>query len=79
MKYDMECLLILDSRTAKSYTIPIQDNSIHATDVSRITVHDIDKDNEDPSFRTDRPLRILDRGFENTACMVSSITVMYVM
>ena len=79
MKSDMECLLVLDSRTAKSYTIPIQDNFIHATDVSRITVPDVDNDNEDASLRSGRTLRILDRGFENTACMVSSITVMYVM
>jgi citrate synthase len=77
MKSDMECLLVLDSRTAKSYKIPIQDNFIRATDLGKITVRDADNDNEDASVQTGRPLRILDRGFENTACMVSSITVMY--
>ncbi len=77
MKSDMECLLVLDSRTAKSYKIPIQDNFIRATDAGKITVPDVDNDNENASVHTARPLRILDQGFENTACMVSSITVMY--
>lgn len=79
MKSDMDCLLVLDSRTAKSFKIPIQDNFIQATDVGKITLPDADNDNEDASVQNARPLRVLDRGFENTACMVSSITVMYAM
>ena len=79
MKPDMECLLVLDSRTAKSFKIPIQDNFIQATDIGKITISDADNDKEDASVQTARPLRVLDRGFENTACMVSSITVMYAM
>ena len=72
----MECLLISDSRTGKSYKIPVQDNFIQATDVSKVTISDADNDDKDQAAR---PLQILDRGFENTACMMSSITVMYAM
>lgn len=73
----MECLLVLDSRTAKSYKIPIQDNFIQATDMGKVTLPYADDDNEVANAQTACPLRILDRGFKNTACMVSSITVMY--
>ena len=76
MKFDMEYLLILDSRTAKSYKIPIQDNFVQATDVAQIGIPE-NTDNEDGKMLIEHPLRILDHGFENTACMVSSITVMY--
>ena len=79
MKSDKECLLLLDSRTAKSYNVPIQDNCIQATDIGKITIDDADDDNKDINLQTARPLRILDHGFENTACMVSSITTMYVL
>ena len=72
----MECLLVLDSRTGKSYKIPVQDNFIQATDVSKVTISDADNDDKDQAAR---PLQILDRGLENTACMMSSITVMYAM
>ena len=72
----MECLLVLDSRTGKSYKVPIQNNFIQAADVSKVTISDADNEDEDASVQAARPLRILDRGFENTACMMSSITVM---
>ena len=75
----MECLLVLDSRTGKSYKVPIQDNFIQATDVSKVTISDAENEDKDASVQASRPLRILDRGFENTACMMSSITVMYAM
>ena len=75
----MECLLVLDSRTGKSYKIPIQDNFIQATDVGKVTISDADNEDEDASVQAARPLRILDHGLENTACMISSITVMYAM
>ena len=76
MTPDVDCLLLLDSRTAKSYKVPIQDNCIQATDIGKITIDDADDD--DIKLQIARPLRILDRGFENTACMVSSITAMCV-
>ena len=46
--------------------------------MGKITLPDADDDNEVANVQTARPLRILDRSFENTACMVSSITVMYI-
>lgn len=69
--------MVLDSRTAKSYQIPIKDNFIKATDVGKITVPNADQKNEDASAQSASLLKVLDRGFENTACMESSITVMY--
>lgn len=81
MKVATEFLLVLDSRTGKSYKIPIQDNFIQATDVGKVAISDANNEDEDAdaSVQAARPLRILDRGFENTACMMSSITVMYAM
>ena len=73
MKSNLECLIVLDARTAKSYKIPIQDNHILGADVAKIVC----PDNNGDEGSIERPLRILDRGYENTACMESSITVMY--
>lgn len=77
MTQGMEFLLVSDSRTEKNYKIPIQDNFIQATDVGKITLPDASHEDKETSVENARPLRILDQGFENTACMVSSITVMY--
>lgn len=77
MTQDMDYLHVLDSRTEKSYKIPIQDNFIQATDVGKITLPDASHEEKNTSVENARPLRLLDQGFENTACMVSSITVMY--
>jgi citrate synthase len=70
-----DCLLVLDSRTGQSYQIPIKDNYINASDVSKIAIPDVLK-TEDAEVQVNRPLRLLDRGFENTACGESSITLM---
>ncbi|KAF6223060.1 hypothetical protein HO133_001112 [Letharia lupina] len=75
MTQDMDYLHVLDSRTEKSYKIPIQDNFIQATDVGKITLPDASHEEKNTSVENARPLRLLDQGFENTACMVSSITV----
>ena len=72
------CLLLLDSRTGKSYTIPIRGNDyISAADVGQITAPDTKIENGDAGVQVSRSLRILDKGFQHTACMESSITLMY--
>lgn len=94
MKANSDCLLVLDSRTLKSYTIPIQDNYILGRDVGQITAPEPNDENANGSGHADqssdasgnsharvqssRQLRVLDNGFENTACMFSSITFVYV-
>lgn len=62
-------LKVVDTRTDKSYEIPIHTgNYIKAKDLSAITI----TEDELP-----RKLHILDNGYESTACMDSSITHMY--
>ncbi|KEY75028.1 hypothetical protein S7711_01365 [Stachybotrys chartarum IBT 7711] len=58
-------LRVVDSRTNKEYQVPIHDNYISAKDLSKITIQDGD---------IAEKLRILDNGFEATACMSSAIT-----
>lgn len=61
-------LKIVDTRTNKEYEIPTHsDNYIKAKDLSAITV---------PNGDLAQKLHVLDNGFENTACMTSSITHM---
>lgn len=72
MKLGKECLLVLDSRTMKSYQVPIQDNYVQASDLSKI------KSKEEDGSEISDPLRILDHGLEHIACMKSSITLVYV-
>lgn len=67
---------VTDSRTGKSYTIPIQGDYIRAADVARIGAPD-SKEDLATSLKA-RPLHIIDNGFQYTACMESSITHMYV-
>ncbi|KAI1292751.1 citrate synthase [Xylaria venustula] len=71
----MAHLDVLDSRTGKSYQIPINDGYIRATDIGKINIPEFDRVNdvEDESKAT-RGLRILDTGYQNTACVESSIT-----
>jgi citrate synthase len=66
-------LQALDSRTGKSYVIPIDGDHIKAADIAQITVPEAKADNGDTLSRS---LRILDNGFQHTACMESSITFM---
>ncbi|KAF2152214.1 citrate synthase [Myriangium duriaei CBS 260.36] len=64
------CLYVTDSRTGQSYNIKIHDgNYVDALDVAKIATLDWDGGKPVP-----RLLRILDHGFNFTACMKSSIT-----
>jgi hypothetical protein len=66
---------IVDSRTGRKYVIPIENNSINAVDFHRITAASLGADHVD---QFEAGLKVLDHGFMNTACMKSSITLMYV-
>ncbi|KAI8624316.1 citrate synthase [Xylariaceae sp. FL1651] len=71
----MEHLEILDSRTGKSYNIPIDNGYIRASDIGRITIPEVGLENESEyEPKINRPLRIYDNGYQNTACVESSIT-----
>ncbi|KAI3338226.1 citrate synthase [Ustulina deusta] len=71
----MAHLDVLDSRTGKSYKIPIDDGYIRATDIGKISVLECGRmtgvENESQIVQG---LRILDTGYQNTACVESSIT-----
>jgi citrate synthase len=73
----MEHLEVLDSRTGKSYKIPIDNGYIRAADISKINMPEgglMNGIENEPSIS--RGLRILDTGYQNTACVESSITFM---
>lgn len=73
----MEHLQVLDSRTGKSYKIPIDDGYIRAADISTIIVPERGQLNDtENESKNSRGLRILDAGYQNTACVESSITFM---
>lgn len=66
-----DSLFVTDNRTGLSYTIPIERNSIRATDFHHIKSP---PDAESPVDQNDAGIRIFDPGFQNTACMQSRIT-----
>ncbi|KAI0183945.1 putative citrate synthase [Xylaria flabelliformis] len=71
----MEHLEVLDSRSGKSYKIPIDNGYIRAADISKINVPECGLMNGTETEHTiSRGLRILDTGYQNTACVESSIT-----
>lgn len=64
-------LSVVDNRTGLSYDIPIQQNSIQATDFHQIkSPHNA----KNPVEQNSAGIRIFDPGFQNTACMKSKIT-----
>ncbi|KAF2088726.1 citrate synthase [Saccharata proteae CBS 121410] len=65
-------LTVTDNRTKRSYEIPIQHNAIKATDFRRITAAGR---GADPVDQVESGLRVIDKGYLNTACMESSITL----
>ncbi|KAJ5766012.1 uncharacterized protein N7511_003628 [Penicillium nucicola] len=64
-------LFVRDSRTNKSYEIPIHRNAIRATDLGKVTAHSIDSDRAN---QLAHGLRIYDPGLQNTAVTESSIS-----
>jgi citrate synthase len=66
-------LSITDDRTGRKYIIPIKNNSVKALDFIQITSAGLGTEVAD---HYDNSLRILDKGFWNTACTETSITHM---
>ena len=64
-------LTITDNRTGRQYTIPINRNTVKATDFRRITAAGL---GADPAEMVESGLKVFDRGYLNTACMESNIT-----
>ncbi|KAH7120512.1 citrate synthase [Dactylonectria macrodidyma] len=64
-------LHITDDRTGRTYTIPIRNNAVKALDFIQITSAGLEAD---LASHHDNSLRILDKGFWNTACTETSIT-----
>ncbi|KAF8513188.1 peroxysomal citrate synthase [Hysterangium stoloniferum] len=67
-----ESLTVRDNRTGKTYTIPIVDNAITATAFKSIAGPRRPREREENE--TERGLRVLDKGFLNTAVINSKIT-----
>ncbi|KAI1112529.1 citrate synthase [Nemania sp. NC0429] len=71
----MDHLDVVDSRTGKSYNIPIHDGYVRAADIGKIQVPERGITNETQTeFEFAQGLRVLDAGYQNTACVESSIT-----
>lgn len=64
-------LHVVDSRTSKTYDIPISDHFIMGTDLGKITCPA-----ESQPGAPERTLGMLDPGFQHTACKESGITHM---
>ncbi|KAJ7104056.1 peroxysomal citrate synthase [Mycena belliarum] len=65
-------LSVRDNRTGKTYSIPIVDNSIAATDFKAIAAPSAPGEREENE--TSKGLRVADKGFLNTAVLRSEIT-----
>lgn len=68
-------LTVIDSRTSKSYDIPITDNTMRAIDFRHISTLGL---TASPLERYHAGLHVMDSGFQNTAVVESEITYMYV-
>ncbi|KAL4252258.1 Citrate synthase [Abortiporus biennis] len=67
-----DTLTVRDNRTGKTYTIPILDNAVSATAFKDMKAPS--KPGERKENETEKGLRILDKGFLNTAVIRSRIT-----
>ncbi|KAI1324475.1 citrate synthase [Xylariaceae sp. FL0255] len=63
-----EYLEVIDSRTKAEYILPIRNNAVKGTDIGKI------KSPDKLGKKSATGLKVLDRGFMNTACVESSIT-----
>lgn len=66
-------LSIIDNRTRRKYSISVVNNTVQAIDFLKITTAGQGADVVD---HYENSIRILDRGYLNTACMESSVTFM---
>lgn len=68
-KTPRQSLTVVDNRTGKAYEVPIQHNSILATDIKKIKANGDREEDE-----TEQGLRVYDPGYMNTAVIQSRIT-----
>ncbi|KAI5458312.1 peroxysomal citrate synthase [Mariannaea sp. PMI_226] len=66
-----QSLTVIDNRTGKAYEIPIEHNSVRATDIKKIKAESQDGRPED---ETNQGLRVYDPAYMNTAVVQSKIT-----
>ena len=66
-----QSLTVIDNRTGKSYELPINHNSVLATDIKKIKAQ---SPNDVPEDETNQGLRVFDPGYMNTAVVQSKIT-----
>lgn len=72
-----QSLSVVDNRTGKHYTIPIEHNAVSAVDFKQIAT-----ESEDllfPPDQSERGLRLSDPGFNNTAVAESKVTYVLVL
>ena len=67
-------LEIKDSRTGRTYSIPIEKNAIKATDFKKISITGY---GSNPVDEVENGLRVIDPGYRNTAVKVSQVTYVY--
>ncbi|KAH8831684.1 peroxysomal citrate synthase [Flagelloscypha sp. PMI_526] len=72
VKSPSETLTVIDNRTNKTYTVPIVDNAVPATAFKQMAAHAQPGEREENE--TSKGLRVVDKGFLNTAVMRSQIT-----
>ena len=72
---------VRDSRTSRTYRLPVINNSVKGADLAKITsLKKINTMHHDPSTAMlEEKLKVFDPGYENTAVMQSSITFLYVL
>lgn len=69
-------LTVIDNRTGKSYKIPIDKNTVKATDFTQIKAsrHSVFGKNDREEYETQNGLRVHDPAFSNTTVVESQIT-----
>lgn len=69
-------LIVVDSRTSKTYTIPITNNTVKATDFEAIKTGRPEYDDNTTVGVIEEGLKLFDLGFKNTACLNSNVSYM---
>lgn len=69
-------LMVTDNRTGKTYTIPITQNTVRATDFNKIKAsrHAVFGKTDREEYETENGLRVHDPAFSNTTVIESKIT-----
>lgn len=68
-----DSLTITDNRTGQSYTLPIEHNAVRSMDFKNIKLPEDQAAELFAGDQHENGLRLLDPGFQNTACMTSQV------